>query len=92
MRLPVSFTGDHNGEGLLTNLSLSGCRLEQPNTLIDQDAILALSFCASLRIFSVNINGAVVRWTKGPACGVEFFDVDHQAQCRLERYIAEIRA
>ena len=86
--LPVRFVGRHSGEGLLTNLSLSGCRMERTETHIERRAMLALSVYLSLQDSPINIRTAVVRWTSGLACGVEFLAVSLEAQQQLERYIA----
>jgi hypothetical protein len=88
VKFPIEFTGDYDGEGLLTNLSLSGCRLERADMLIEQDDILTLSLYPSLQESPVTIEAAVVRWISGLACGLEFFEVSPEAQHRLERYIA----
>ena len=88
VELPVTFTGDHSGEGLLTNLSLSGCQIERTGTLIERRAMLTLSLYPSLQESPVNIEAAVVRWISEPACGVEFLIISHEAQHRLERYVA----
>ena len=87
VKFPLEYTGDHDGEGLLTNLSLSGCRLERVDTLIEQDDLLTLSLYPSLQESPVDI-AAVVRWASGQACGLEFFEVCPEAQCRLERCLA----
>jgi hypothetical protein len=88
VELPVTFTGDHNGEGLLTNLSLSGGRIERTDTHIERRAVLTLSLHPFLQESPVNIEVAAVRWTSGPACGVEFLRIGSEAQHRLARYIA----
>jgi hypothetical protein len=88
VQLPVKFTGDHEGEGLLTNLSLSGCRVERTDMLMEQSAVLALSLYPYLQESPVNIDAAVVRWTSGPEFGLEFLGIGPEAQHELERFIA----
>ena len=88
VELPVRFTGDHDGEGLLTNLSFGGCRIERTDRLMEQSAVLTLDFYPSLQESPVNIDAAVVRWSSGSACGVEFLGIGPEAQHQLARYIA----
>ena len=43
VELPVTLTGDHNGEGLLTYLSLGGGRIERADAHIERRAVLTLT-------------------------------------------------
>ena len=88
VQLPVKFKGDHAGEGLLTDLSLGGCRIERTDTHIERRAMLTLSLYPSLEESPLTVDAAVVRWSSDLACGVEFLIIGSEAQQRLERYIA----
>ena len=88
VQLPVRFTGDHDGEGIVTNLSLGGCQIEQTDTRIERHAVLTLNVYLSPQDLPVTLEVAVVRWSSELACGVEFFTMTLEAQQRLERYTA----
>ena len=83
-QVPVTFTGDHDGAGLATNLSPSGCRIEQA---VERHAVLTLSFYLSPGESPVTVDVAVVRWSSELACGVEFFAMSLEPKQRLERYL-----
>ena len=88
MEFQVTFTGDHDGQGLGTNLCLSGCRIERTDTHIERRAVLTLSLYPSPEDSPIIVDVAVVRWSSELACGVEFLTMSLEAQQRLERYIA----
>jgi hypothetical protein len=88
VQVPVTFTGDHDGQGLVTNLSLSGCRIERKDTHVERRAVLTLSLYPTPQESPVTIEVGMVRWTSGPAWGMEFLSLSFDAQQRLDRYIA----
>jgi hypothetical protein len=83
----MSFTGDHDGEGLITNLSMNGCRVENASTLVDLKAMLAVYLPLSDDDPPVKVDAALVRWTSLPNFGLEFMCLRPEARQHLEAYL-----
>lgn len=87
VQLPVSFIGDVKGDGKVTNLSSDGCKIESDIQTKDTH-LLVLRLSLPHEAVPVVIDVAGVRWSKGPAFGVQFLSVKEAEQQRLNRYLA----
>lgn len=89
VRMPISFTGDHDGAGLVTNLSIGGCRVEYADAPVDRKAMLTVYLSLSADEPPVKIDAALVPWTSPPNFGLEFLflrpETLHQLETCLHR-------
>lgn len=74
------------GEGMITNLSAMGC-------LIETDEPLAMNQQVALRLLlpdhaeSLPITAAEVKWVEGTLAGMEFVNVEREANLRLHTFV-----
>ena len=87
VELPVSFTGDHEGDGMVTNLSVGGCRVQEPDVTVDVKAMLTLRLRLSFDEPPLKIDAARVCWSGGHAFGLEFMIIGAEEQQRLHRFL-----
>jgi hypothetical protein len=90
VHIPISFTGDHEGEGLVTNLSVGGCRVEHTDAVVDVKAMLTVLLPLSINEPPIKVDAALVRWTSSPNFGLEFVFLRPEALQRLERYLNQL--
>jgi len=74
------------GEGTITNLSALGCTIETPEPLVP-DHQIALRLLLPDKSESLPINVARVRWSHGTRAGVEFTEVEREANLRLHGFV-----
>jgi hypothetical protein len=74
------------GEGTISNLSAMGCLIETDEPLFRSQQ-LALRLLLPDQGDSLPIDAAEVKWVKGTLAGVEFIQVERQANLRLHSFV-----
>jgi len=84
---PVMFAGaPFIGEGILNNLSHTGCRVESDRTLLEGSYItLRLLLPDGTRSLSIDL--AAVRWVRALYSGIEFLRISADDRARLEQFL-----
>ena len=78
---PISFSGDHDGDGVVRNLSVGGCCVESHIT-VDRKAYLTVRLHAALDQDPIKVAVAVVRWSRTSEFGLEFILMEtHDQEC-----------
>ena len=90
-RLPLSYPAMYCitstvGEGTITNLSATGCLIETHEPLITSQQV-ALRLLLPDRAESLPIDAAEVKWVRGTRAGVEFLEVEREANLRLHSFV-----
>lgn len=89
---PVSFSGEQvSGEGIATNISLGGCRLET-NVQFAQEALLQLQLHVPRCEPEIRVEAAVVRSIQSEFVGVQFLRLTESEKTRLSRFVLELLA
>ena len=85
LRYPVIFGGaPFVGEGMLTNLSLTGCSVScDREVLCGSDVRVSVLLPDHPSVLSVDLG--TIKWVKGHQFGVEFVRVPLETQQRLDR-------
>lgn len=89
VHFPISFTGDRDGEGVVSNLSLGGCHVKS-GTTVDRKDYLTVRLHHSPHERPIEIDVAVVRWSRGVDFGLEFISLLPEEQERLERFLKHL--
>lgn len=74
------------GEGMITNLSAMGCSIETAEPLVPHQP-LALRLLLPDKTGSLPINAAEVKWVSGRRAGLEFLEVEREANLRLHSFV-----
>ena len=74
------------GEGTISNLSAVGCSLETDEPLSENQQV-ALRLLLPDQSESLPIDAAEVKWVNGRHAGIEFVQVDRQANLRLHSFV-----
>jgi hypothetical protein len=74
------------GEGTITNLSAVGCSIQTHEPLC-RNQQLALRLLLPDKPDSLPIEAAAVRWVEGTNAGVEFLQVEREANLRLHSFV-----
>jgi hypothetical protein len=74
------------GEGTITNLSAMGCSIQTDEPLFTNQQ-LALRLLLPDKPDSLPIETAEVRWVRGTRAGVEFVQVEREANLRLHSFV-----
>ena len=74
------------GEGKITNLSAVGCSIETDEPLF-KDQQVALRLLLPDKAESLPIDTADVKWVNGTLAGVEFIQVEREANLRLHTFV-----
>ena len=74
------------GEGKISNLSAVGCSIETHEPL-SQNQQVALRLLLPDKAESLPIEAAEVRWVNGTRAGVEFIQVEREANLRLHTFV-----
>ncbi|MGH7231464.1 MAG: PilZ domain-containing protein [Nitrospiraceae bacterium] len=90
VELPVSFTGDYGGAGMVTNLSIGGCDIDRADVAMEVNAMLTLHLYLSSWDAPIQVDAARVSWTMGNKFGLEFLSIEEKEHERLHRYIASV--
>jgi hypothetical protein len=90
-RLPVTYPAMYCvistvGEATVTNLSAVGCTIETDQPL-PEDQEVALRLLLPDQRDSLPIDVAQVRWVQGTRAGVEFVQVQREANLRLHSFV-----
>ncbi len=89
---PISFRGIQiNGSGEADNISAGGCKVES-DTTVDTGTFLEVRIQILDEGFPVEIDLAVVRWSRNEAFGLEFINMRPEEQERLQRYVKALAA
>lgn len=85
---PVMFASPQFiGEGVLHNLSRTGCRVEC-NRSIRQGSYITIRLLLPTSIHSLRIEVAAVRWAQGNYFGIEFLHLSLHEQARLQQFLS----
>lgn len=74
------------GEGLVTNVSIGGCRVSS-SAKVAKNTELELHLYLTDRDVPLEVNRAAVRWVSGGEFGMEFLQMDGAATTRLQAYL-----
>lgn len=90
-RLPLTYPAMYCvtstvGEGTITNLSAVGCLIETDEPLFTGQQV-ALRLLLPDKSESLPIGAAKVKWVDGKRAGVEFVEVDREANLRLHSFV-----
>jgi len=84
----VEYTGDHEGNGMTTNLSIGGCLLET-TTPVEVEAHLTLQLVLPDDPEAIKVHVAVARWSALPMCGLDFLLIEEQGERLLSAYLKQ---
>ncbi len=88
----ISFRGIQiNGSGKASDISARGCKLES-DTTVDTGTYLEVRIQILDEGSPVEIDLAVVRWSRNEAFGLEFINMRPEEQERLQRYVKALAA
>lgn len=90
-RLPLTYPAMYCvqstvGEGTITNISAVGCTIETDGPLPENQR-MALRLLLPDKLESLPIESAQVRWVHGNRAGLEFVQVDRDANLRLHSFV-----
>ena len=86
-RCSITFSGKAaSGAGTVTNLTNIGCKVESDKG-VPEGAGLALRISLLDHEAQINVDEAVVIWSKGRQFGLRFIEIVPQAQERLRRFV-----
>jgi hypothetical protein len=74
------------GEGTISNLSALGCSIETGEPLSENQQV-ALRLLIPDQTESLPIDAAEVKWVNGTRAGIEFVQVDREANLRLHSFV-----
>ncbi len=84
---PISFRGIQiNGSGKAGNISAGGCKVES-DTTVDTGTYLDVRIQIRDEGSPMEIDLAVVRWSRNEAFGLEFIKMRPEEQERLQRFV-----
>lgn len=89
-RLFFSSENYHEGEGVIIDLSKSGCAAES-ETAVDIGMILELTIFLPDYDWQLHLDRSVVRWIHGQTFGLEFQDLRPVHRERLRRLVEKFR-
>jgi len=84
----VEYSGDHEGNGMTTNLSIGGCLLET-TTPVEVEAHLTLQLVLPDDPGAIKIHVAVARWSALSMCGLDFLLIEEQGERLLSAYLKQ---
>ncbi len=88
---PVTFSGEYLfGEGIVTNITHRGCRVRCNNRGVPDASCLTLRLSLPRREASLKVAEAVVRWSRGRECGLEFLRIQPAEQDRLRGFLSTL--
>ena len=90
VQAPIRFRGDCDGNGVVSSISPSGCRVEQANRSgpVEMNCFLAAEL--DLSEASSLIVGATVRWATDGRFGLEFVFYSRHNQIRLHQALGRL--
>jgi hypothetical protein len=88
-KLPVLFSGNREGMGMLHNISLGGCQIESETCVFTGDYLnLTVQIYETDPPLKVEV--AAVRWSEGGKFGLSFEWLQQEEQQRLNAFIKTI--
>lgn len=86
--LPVLFSGERSGGGMVLDVSLEGCRIRSAAPIQRGDYVRV-----RMDLIGETLNGelAVVRWSKDDEFGVELIRMESEQQERLREFLNHFR-
>ena len=84
----VEYSGDHEGNGMTTNLSIGGCLLEK-TTPVEVKANRTLQLVLPDDPGAIKIHVAVARWSALSMCGLDFLLIEEQGERLLSAYLKQ---
>ncbi|MGH7232335.1 MAG: PilZ domain-containing protein [Nitrospiraceae bacterium] len=90
LQLPVSFSGNQEGTGIVKNLSLGGCQVESQTEAYAGD-YLSLKMQLTEGDSPLTVDAAAVRWSEGYTFGLSFDWLKPQEQDRLNRFLSTLQ-
>ena len=88
-RSSFSSIGMVGGEGSVVDLSIRGCRIESP-TYVQPGASLEVRIAATEHEPSIQIQQALVRWSRARQFGLEFVTMALEEWARLQHTVKQI--
>ena len=88
-RSSFSSVGMVGGEGDIIDLSIRGCRIESP-TDVQPGASLMVRIETTEHEHPIQIQQALVRWSRGREFGLEFVTMDTDEWARLQHTMKQI--
>jgi hypothetical protein len=85
--LPATFTGDHEGAGIIYNLGIGGCKMVSDCAVKSGD-LLSMQLKIPGQAEAIIIRATSVQWTMELEFGVEFLEIQELERTRLERFLA----
>ncbi|MDP3090886.1 MAG: PilZ domain-containing protein [Nitrospira sp.] len=87
------FSGEnyHEGEGVIVDLSKSGCAAES-ETAVTVGMVLELTIFLPDYDWQLHLDRSIVRWIQGQTFGLEFQDLRPVHRERLRRLVATFKA
>lgn len=90
VELPITFSGNGlAGGGLVTGLSAKGCTVVSDD-LVQPGTSLVLSFQLPEQYTPLKVDLAMVIWTEGCECGLEFRRLRLEEKTRLQRFLTAL--
>ena len=90
VELPCSFVGErYAGKGTVLDLSMEGCRMRSETPVL-KGAYVDLLITLLGQIQPLPVELAVIRWSAGPVCGLEFIRIADADQVRLRAYVQDL--
>jgi hypothetical protein len=89
VEVPASFSGDTEGNGVVSNLSMKGCKVESEATVEPGDHV-SLSLTISGDESPLVVELATVRWVEERSFGLEFISMWPAAETRLRQLVHTI--
>jgi hypothetical protein len=95
-QFPATFTGDHDGEGLVINLSKGVCcitkvraELSEVNVRVGMKGVLTVRLFVRFQEPPITIDRALAQWSEHDRFGVKFLVMNENEQQHLERYLQQ---
>ncbi|TLY13469.1 MAG: PilZ domain-containing protein [Nitrospirae bacterium] len=89
VEVPASFSGDTEGNGVVSNLSMKGCKVDSEATVEPGDHV-SLSLALPGEESPLVVELATVRWTEERSFGLEFISMWPAAETRLRQLVHAI--
>ena len=91
LQCPVDYTGDQEGHGMTTHVSLGGCLLKTARP-VEVDAHLTIQLSLPGAPTPIKIHVAVARWSAPPLCGLDFLLIEEHGERLLSEYFQSLGA
>ncbi len=89
--VPAALAGESEGEGLVMDLSLEGCRASS-----EQAVIIEKPYSVIIQLpdypHPIAVESAVPRWTHGPMFGIMFIGMPREQERRLKWFLDDLQS